>query len=65
MDWETVRDEADGALSTVILNRSQKHNAFGAKKHSIAHSSQGPAEMTGKISELGLKGAVAWMKQGD
>ncbi len=36
---------------------------FGAEWDSIAHYSRGAAEMTGKIHELGLKGAIAWMKQ--
>jgi enoyl-CoA hydratase len=38
---------------------------FGAEWDAIAHYSTGAAQMTAKISELGLKGAIAWMKQGD
>ena len=36
---------------------------FGAEWDSIAHYSKGAAEMAGKIHELGLKGAIAALKQ--
>ena len=35
---------------------------FGAEWDAIAHYSKGAAEMAAKIRELGLKGAIAWMK---
>jgi enoyl-CoA hydratase len=37
---------------------------FGAEWDAIAHYSKGAADMTAKIKELGLKGAIAWMKEG-
>lgn len=38
---------------------------FGAEWDAIAHYTKGASTMTGKIQELGLKGAIEWLRDSD
>lgn len=58
-------------LKKLALNRVQEQQGFresilqGAEWDALAHTAAGTRRMTDKISELGLKGAVAWFGSED